>query len=347
MFFAFDENFPDLRSLLDQNHQQSFDTIDHELLQQLIPFLILFVDITERLSNEKQPTLHLVIPCRQKLILVAKSSSSNEHSGLSEFKNYFVEHLENDWPIQDEHYMATVLHPQFKQLEFFSKKMRRHAHDLVKSKLRNDSAVSSSSSISILSTTTPSSSTTTSFSTTNCSYQNGLLSSLYDKPKDTNKNKNEFEIYLNSDLRFDENADLFEFWMQQRENFPQLFQLAKQVLIIPASNTCVERMFSVSGATITEKRTRLTIGKIDKMLFLNKNLAYLKSLHESNGKELPDDTSHPLFSSNKRILSTDLSSSSTTKRMRWSTNDEAMSSEQYEQIQSDDDHDDDDDEDIF
>jgi hypothetical protein len=80
------------------------------------------------------------------------------------------------------------------------------------------------------------------------------------------------------------------------------------------------------------------------MIFLNKNLAYLKLLHESNGKESLDDTSHPLFSSNKRILSTDLfSSSTTTKRMRLSTNDEAMSSEQYEQIQSDDD----DDEDIF
>jgi hypothetical protein len=49
--------------------------------------------------------------------------------------------------------------------------------------------------------------------------------------------------------------------MQQRENFPQLFQLAKQVLIIPASNTYVERMFSVSGATIAEKRTGLTIKK--------------------------------------------------------------------------------------
>ena len=41
----------------------------------------------------------------------------------------------------------------------------------------------------ILSTTTPS-------STTNCSDQNDLLSALYDKPKDANKNKNEFEIYL-------------------------------------------------------------------------------------------------------------------------------------------------------
>ena len=100
------------------------------------------------------------------------------------------------------------------------------------------------------------------------------------------KNKNEFEIYLNSDLRLDENADLFEFWMQQCENFPQLFQLAKQVLIIPASNTCVERMFSVSGATVTEKRTRLAIEKIDKMIFLSRSLSYLKSLHEIKWKRI-------------------------------------------------------------
>jgi hypothetical protein len=335
MFFAFNQNLPDLRPLLDLNHQQSFDKIDHELLRQLLPFLKLIVDITERLSNEQQPTLHLVIPCRQKLIQVSNSLSSNEHPGLVELKNYFVEHLENDWPIQDEHFMATILHPQFKQLDFLTKKMRRHAHDLIKSKLRNDSTISSSSTI------TPS-------SKTDSSDKNGLLASLYDKPKDTNKNKGEFDMYLNADLRLDENADLFEFWIQQRENYPQLFQLAKQLLIIPASNTCVERMFSVSGATISEKRTRLAIEKIDKMIFLNRNLTYLRSLHETNGQELSDDTSHPLFNSNKRVLSSDLSlSPSSTKKRRFSTDDEAISNERYEQIHSSDDDTDDDDEDIF
>ncbi|CAF2931406.1 unnamed protein product [Rotaria sp. Silwood2] len=303
MFFAFNENFPDLRSLLDHNHQQSFDTIDQDLLRQLLPFLKLIVDITERLSNEQQPILHLVIPCRQKLLQVANSSSSNKHSGLVEHKNYFIEHLENDWPIQDEHFIATVLHPQFKQLDFFTKRMRRHAHDLIKSKLRNDSTMSSPSS-----TIIPS-------SKTDCSNKNGLLSSLYDKPKDANKSKGEFEIYLDSDLRLDENADLLKFWMQQRENVPQLFQLAKQILIIPASKTCVE--------------------------------LYLRSLHETNEKELSDDASHPLFNSNKRVLSSDLSSSSLeTKRRRLYTDDESLSNEQYEQIHSDDDNDNDDD-DIF
>jgi hypothetical protein len=132
--------------------------------------------------------------------------------------------------------------------------------------------------------------------------------------------------------------------MEQREIFPQLFQLAKHVPIIPVSQTYVKGMFSVSGATITEMRIRLAIEKIGKMIFLNRNLVYLKSRRETNGKESLDDTSHPLFISNKRVLLTDLSSSSSTiKRRRLSTNDEAMPSEQYEQIKLDDDYD----EDIF
>ncbi len=349
MFFTFNENFSDLRMLLDQNHQQLFDTIDQELLRQLIPFLKLFVEITELLSNEQQPTLHLVLPCRQKLIQVSKSSSTNEHPGLRELKNYFIEHLEDDWPVQDEHYVATVLHPQFKQLDIFSKKIRRYAHDLVKDRLSNDSTISSSSS-----STTISSSTTTPLlsSSINCPDQGGLLSSLYDKPKDFNKKKSEFEIYLNSDLRLGETEDLLQFWMQQRENYPQLFQLAKQVLIIPASNTCVERMFSTSGATVTEKRTRLAVDKIDKMIFLNKNLVYLKSLRELNQKNLSEDSTDALFSSNKRSLSTDiLQSPLQAKRTRMSRDDEATFSNRYEQIQLDDDEDDEDcdhdDEDLF
>jgi hypothetical protein len=69
------------------------------------------------------------------------------------------------------------------------------------------------------------------------------------------------------------------------------------------------------------------------MIFLNKKLAYLKFLHELNRKRSSDDTSNPLSISNKRVLSTDLfSSSSAIKRRSLSKNDEAISSEQYEQI---------------
>jgi len=81
--------------------------------------------------------------------------------------------------------------------------------------------MSSSSSTIITQTTTPL------LSATNPSHQSGLLSSLYDKPNDTNK-KTEFEIYLNSDLQLGDEEDLLQFWIQQRENYPQLFELAKK-----------------------------------------------------------------------------------------------------------------------
>ena len=75
--------------LLDKNHQQLFDSIDHRLFQQLISFLKLFVVVTELLSNEQQSTLRLVLHCREKLIQVAKESSDDEHPGLIKFKKYF------------------------------------------------------------------------------------------------------------------------------------------------------------------------------------------------------------------------------------------------------------------
>lgn len=137
--------------------------------------------------------------------------------------------------------------------------------------------------------------------------------------------------YLNSDLRLNKNVDLLKFCMQQHENFPKLFQLAKQFLIISASKSCVERMFSVSGATITEKRTRLTIERIDKMRYLNRKLVYLRSPHQTNGKELLDDTSYSLFNLNKCALSSGLSSSSLATKRRLSIDDEAILNEQYEQ----------------
>ena len=109
--------------LLDKNHQQLFDSIDHRLFRQLISFLKLFVNVTKLLSNEQQSTLHLVLPCCEKLIQVAKESSNDEHPDLIKFKKKnFLQHIQSDWPVQDEHYIAAVLHRQFKQLEIFSKK---------------------------------------------------------------------------------------------------------------------------------------------------------------------------------------------------------------------------------
>ena len=46
-------------------------------------------------------------------------------------------------------------------------------------------------------------------------------------------------------------------WHLNKSLYPNLPQIAKGVLAIPATNTPVERLFSHSGNTITDCRTRI------------------------------------------------------------------------------------------
>ncbi|CAF4199819.1 unnamed protein product, partial [Rotaria magnacalcarata] len=52
----------------------------------------------------------------------------------------------------------------------------------------------------------------------------------------------------------------------------------KRILSIPATNTSVERLFSDSGNTITNRRTRLQTSKVNQLLFIRRNLPLLREL---------------------------------------------------------------------
>ncbi|CAF2054163.1 unnamed protein product [Rotaria magnacalcarata] len=65
-------------------------------------------------------------------------------------------------------------------------------------------------------------------------------------------------------------------------NFNQtLAAVARRILAIPASNTSVERLFSSAKLTVSDRRTRLGIEKIDKLMFLKKNLTPLQRMFDS------------------------------------------------------------------
>jgi hypothetical protein len=53
------------------------------------------------------------------------------------------------------------------------------------------------------------------------------------------------------------------------------------VLAIPASNTEVERLFSYSKMAVTSNRTRLDAQKLNKLMFLRKNLQALKRIDKT------------------------------------------------------------------
>ena len=63
-----------------------------------------------------------------------------------------------------------------------------------------------------------------------------------------------------------------QWWKSHHTNFPVLSQLAKKYLSVCAISSPSERVFSTSGYIINSKRTCLKPDKVDKLVFLAKNL---------------------------------------------------------------------------
>ena len=68
------------------------------------------------------------------------------------------------------------------------------------------------------------------------------------------------------------------YWNNKKSLYPILATIAQRVLSIPSTNTAVERLFSDSGNTITNRRTRLQTNKVNQLLFIRKNLSTLREL---------------------------------------------------------------------
>jgi hypothetical protein len=60
-------------------------------------------------------------------------------------------------------------------------------------------------------------------------------------------------------------------WKERKFTYPRLFELMKTRLCIPATSVPCERVFSKAGLTISDKRSRLSAQKVQKLLFINGN----------------------------------------------------------------------------
>ncbi len=89
-------------------------------------------------------------------------------------------------------------------------------------------------------------------------------------------------MYSNLTLDDEENDNILEFWSHHSKSFLVISTIVCDIFAIPALNTMIERLFSISKNSITDKRTRLGMEKIDKLMFLRKNFNFLKTLFNQN-----------------------------------------------------------------
>jgi hypothetical protein len=114
-----------------------------------------------------------------------------------------------------------------------------------------------------------------------------LLSRCFDKPRSSATPMDELSSWMSSTLTLedDEGDDILHFWSLYGHLFPTIAAIARDVLAIPASNTSVERLFSKSKNMITDKRTSMGLEKIDRLLFLKKNLDIFKNIFDKDSNE--------------------------------------------------------------
>ena len=74
----------------------------------------------------------------------------------------------------------------------------------------------------------------------------------------------------------DHKVNPLQWWNENGARFLRMMMLAKKYLAIPGLSVPSERLFSKAGELVSAKRNRIKPKNIDIMLFLNKNLKFIK-----------------------------------------------------------------------
>ena len=88
--------------------------------------------------------------------------------------------------------------------------------------------------------------------------------------------QDELEKYLQDEVRLHEDSEPLHYWRDNELKYPVLSALASDLLVIPASNAPVERVFSTSGQTSCGKRNQLTATNLEREVMVKKNKCYLQ-----------------------------------------------------------------------
>jgi hypothetical protein len=63
--------------------------------------------------------------------------------------------------------------------------------------------------------------------------------------------------------------DVLNFWRSKAGQLPRLANVAKILLAIPATETSSERVFSIAGRTLEDRRSRLNPDTVDDLMFVH------------------------------------------------------------------------------
>ena len=92
--------------------------------------------------------------------------------------------------------------------------------------------------------------------------------------------KNEIKRYKNLTMSRTEKerCNILEWWRENKATFPCLFKAAKSHLHIPATSVPTERIFSLDGYVVRDRRSKLLADNVNKVIFLKKNQSHIPTI---------------------------------------------------------------------
>lgn len=172
------------------------------------------------------------------------------------------------------YYVASLLHPKYRQLKGCSKNERERVYKYIRKRM-SEIINESTEEPEVIQPIYKKMKTQTSI------FEQYEDDSDFNEPMDDNTSSgsedyafippkvDELARYLSMDI--DKTflcEDPLEFWRKHQQIFPVLTKLARRIHCIPASSAAVERQFSGAGVVINERRTSLEPAQVNNILFI-------------------------------------------------------------------------------
>lgn len=259
---------------LDKYSNLKLSIIENNMISDITNVLGLFYDATLKFSSSKYPNIGLVLPVYYAIVSRLKEHNDKDSCFKNTLKKvllYYTEFYINKYIISNKKLFATAMFLNIRS-KMFSKLEEREkkTHFQLAYELINEMCSDAPSDIKKLTYSCSDSSKRTAFS----DLSNTLdIDDIPQPPKKKNKkNWSPLEIELEKyKAELPKSMDTVEYWRANKDVYPALFYCSKRIFILPATSVPAERLFSLSGYNIWDRRNRLHPERAEKIMVVFNN----------------------------------------------------------------------------
>ena len=266
--------------IISQSDRMSLDMDDGiwKIMEDVIPVLEPFAEVTEMLSREDLPTsssIMVLVPT----LLAGLSVNELDSGAIAELKQIIKRgfitrfNLNADGEPTEETLRAlpmtaTFLDPRYKALKFLTPMMRETVQDHIVSLMDQVNQAPHTAVVKVEPTESELDVVPAKKMLLDC-----LRGDVVDLTDDTAPTSSELELesYITERVII---PDSLLWWSQHMTTFPKLAALARIYLAVPGTEVPSERAFSVAGLTVTNLRASLDPKNVDQLTFLHKNYQF-------------------------------------------------------------------------